>query len=239
MPKEIARQSATGFVRAIEQALAPLADKGKAVGASAYMRNQFSFLGIPTPQRRAAIGPLIRAFHPANSAPLRQSAETLWRKRHREYQYSAVDLLARKHAFLRTADLPWILKLAQQKSWWDTVDALAKVVGRIVRKEPVRGARAMDRALGGKNFWVRRIAMLHQLGWRTETDVDRLFAYADALASETEFFIRKAIGWALRDFAWHDPNAVRLYLAAARDRLSALSYREASLHLLERGDPPL
>lgn len=235
MPKQLADRRATEFVRALERALAPLADTEKAGGSSAYMRHQFAFLGIPTPQRRAATAPLIHAFHPANSAGLRQAAEALWRMRQREYQYAAVDLLARKHVLLRTADLPWILKLAQQKSWWDTVDALTKVVGRIVGKEPLRGARAMDRALRAKNFWVRRIAMLHQLGRREETDTDRLFAYADALASETEFFIRKAIGWALRDFAWHDPNAVRVYLAAARNRLSALSYREANVHLVERG----
>lgn len=232
MPKKVISRNATEFARALERALRPLADEVKAAGASAYMRNQFVFLGIPTPQRRAAIAPLIRAFRPVNSVELRHVAESLWRKREREYQYAAVDLLASKRALLGTTDLPWILKLAKQKSWWDTVDALVKVVGKIVRAEPARGRRAMNRALCAKNLWVRRIAMLHQLGWRAETDTDRLFAYADALASETEFFIRKAVGWALRDYAWHDPEAVRCYLAASRARLSALTYREAGMHIL-------
>jgi len=78
--------------------------------------------------------------------------------------------------------------------------------------------------------------MLHQLGWRAGTDTVRLFRYADRLAPETEFFIRKAVGWALRDYAWHDWRAVEKYLAAAQDRLSPLTYREASknIHKLAR-----
>lgn len=131
---------------------------------------------------------------------------------------------------LTTKDLPWLLKLAQEKAWWDSVDSLVKVVSKIVRRDRVKGQSAMDRALRAKNFWVRRIAMLHQLGWRGETDVERLFAYAEQLAAENEFFIRKAIGWALRDYAWHDPVTVRKYLDRSRGKLSALTLREAGKH---------
>jgi 3-methyladenine DNA glycosylase AlkD len=134
---------------------------------------------------------------------------------------------------LATKDLPWLLKLAQQKAWWDTVDSLVKIVSKIVRRERVKGQIAMDRAARAKSLWVRRIAMLHQLGWREETDTERLFAYADQLAAESEFFIRKAIGWGLRDYAWHDPAAVRKYLESARGRLSPLTWREAGKHCLK------
>ncbi|HEY9126953.1 MAG TPA: DNA alkylation repair protein, partial [Acidobacteriaceae bacterium] len=102
-----------------------------------------------------------------------------------------------------------------------------KVVGRIVKTEGAKGQRRMDRAIRAENFWVRRIAMIHQLGWRADTDTARLFRYADLLAHEKEFFIRKAVGWALRDYAWHDWRVVEKYLRTARVHLSPLSVREA------------
>jgi 3-methyladenine DNA glycosylase AlkD len=147
--------------------------------------------------------------------------------REREYQYVVVGLLNRHHAVLSLNDLPWLLDLAQQKSWWDTVDSLVKVVGKIVQRSGAKGVRAMDRAIGHKDFWVRRIAMLHQLGLRGDTDTERLFRYAELLAAEKEFFIRKAIGWALRDHAWHDWQAVDKFLMSTRAPLSGLTVREA------------
>jgi 3-methyladenine DNA glycosylase AlkD len=89
----------------------------------------------------------------------------------------------------------------------------------------------MDAALEHADFWLRRIAMLHQLGWRADTDVERLFGYARQLAPEAEFFIRKAIGWALRDYARHDPAAVGDFLARHAGVLSPLTRREAGKHL--------
>jgi 3-methyladenine DNA glycosylase AlkD len=202
-----------------------------------YMRDKFDFLGIQTPVRRAAAAPLIRAFKPANSAELIGAARSLWRQPEREYQYVAVDLLARHWKCLGKDDLPALLDLAQRKSWWDSVDALAGVVGDIVRKG--RGLdpeiqQEMDRAVRSDNLWVRRIAMLHQLGWRGETDAVRLFSYVTGLAPEGEFFIQKAIGWALRDYAKHDRSAVQRYLQKMHGHLSALSHREASKHEMNK-----
>lgn len=127
---------------------------------------------------------------------------------------------------MRIEDIPALLELAQKKSWWDTVDGLAGIVGDILKGQHDH----MDAALAHKNIWLRRIAMLHQLGWRDRLNQPRLFSYALALSSEKEFFIQKAIGWALRDYAWHDPDAVREFLKASA-RLPALSYREANKHL--------
>jgi 3-methyladenine DNA glycosylase AlkD len=89
----------------------------------------------------------------------------------------------------------------------------------------------MDEALHHPSLWVRRVAMLHQLGWRQHTDSQRLFAHALALGGEKEFFIRKAIGWALRDLARTQPDAVREFLCTQAGNLSALTRREASKHL--------
>jgi 3-methyladenine DNA glycosylase AlkD len=195
------------------------------------MRGRFEYIGISTPERRAAVGLLIRCFKPATAEELREAAEGLWAMREREYQYVAADLLIRYQGALSLDDLAWLLDLAQEKSWWDTVDCIVKMVGKIVRRSGAKGVRAMDRAVNHKDFWVRRIAMLHQLGWRGDTDTGRLFRYAEQLAPEKEFFIRKAIGWALRDYAWHDWRTVEKFLSTSKAKFSGLTVREASKNI--------
>jgi 3-methyladenine DNA glycosylase AlkD len=220
---------------AVRQTLLPLADPERASGMQAYMRSQFSFFGIQTPARRKAVTPLLRPRQ--NAAELLANATALWAMPERECQYVAVDLLARQVARLGMGELEALLALVQQKSWWDSVDGLAGIVGDIVRaasRSDPDAQQVMDAALRHPNLWVRRVAMLHQLGWRNETDRQRLFAYALRLANEPDFFIRKAIGWALRDFARHDPPAVGDFLNGPGKVLSPLSRREAAKHLAVR-----
>lgn len=214
------------------QALALLADPARAAAMAAYMRHQFCFLGIQTPARRLATRPLLK--QPLPAATLLATAQALWALPEREYQYAAVDLLARQWRQLSPAHLPDLLALVQQKSWWDTVDGLAGVVGDLLHRAKPTDPQAqapMDAALHHPDFWVRRIALLHQLGWKADTDEARLFGYALSLGHESEFFIRKAIGWALRDYARHRPEAVRSFLETHRAKLSGLTVREAGKHL--------
>lgn len=223
-------QNAAAVATAMRTALAGLADAQRAPAMRAYMRDQFVFFGIATPIRRAAMKPL----QPDGDAGfLLAIAEALWQMPERECRYAAVDLLARRVRRLGLAALPQLLDLARRDPWWDTVDGLASVVGKIVRaarhSDP-QAQRAMDAALTDPSLWVRRIAMIHQLGWRADTDCQRLFAYARQLAPEPDFFIRKAIGWALRDYARHDPEAIRQFVADCPE-LSPLSRREAMKHL--------
>jgi 3-methyladenine DNA glycosylase AlkD len=149
----------------------------------------------------------------------------------REYQYAAVDLLGRHVRRLTPADIPALLALVEKKSWWDTVDALASVVNRILRAADSQMQSLMDEALASESFWIRRVAILHQLGWRERTDSKRLFGYATACAHEKEFFIRKAIGWALRDYARHASKQVRAFLHEHKGVLSPLTVREAGKHI--------
>jgi 3-methyladenine DNA glycosylase AlkD len=230
--------NAASFQRAVKAALRPLANAERAAGMRAYMRNQFEYLGVSMPDHRAAVAPLLKRFSPADGEELRMAAEGLWQMREREYQYVATGLLGRYQAILTLDDLPWLLGLVQSKSWWDTVDALVKTIGPVVRRAGPRGKRAMDAAVKHDNFWVRRIAMLHQLGLRGEVDTERLFRYAELLAVEKEFFIRKAIGWALRDYAWHDWRAIEKFLKTTQIGLCGLTVREASINfaaLSQRG----
>jgi len=224
--------AAVSWPEQVCQSLLALADPQRAPAMRAYMRGQFAFFGIPTPARRQAVAALIRPRQPAGE--LLANARALWAMPERECQYVAVDLLARQHRTLGMDDMPAILDLVQDKSWWDSVDGLAGVVGDVVRLAHIADASAqqvMDAALRHDNLWVRRVAMLHQFGWRGDTDRERLFGYALALAGEADFFIRKAIGWALRDFARHDPPAVVDFLNGAGRGLSLLSRREAGKHL--------
>ena len=217
----------------IEAVLRPLADAQQAVPMRAYMLKQFAFLGIrATPRRQALRGlPKLGGW----AAPeLLALADRLWDLPEREFQYVAVDLLAKYHRQLGPESLAHLLQLVQRKPWWDTVDALAGVVGDILlRARPAQpeAQRAMDACLSHPSLWVRRLAMLHQLGSKAQTDEVRLLHYALTLAPEPEFFIRKAIGWALRDHARTRPEAVRGFLAQHAQSLSGLTHREAGKHL--------
>jgi 3-methyladenine DNA glycosylase AlkD len=216
------------LVSAVQERLSPLADADKAEAMSAYMKGQFVFLGVRTPQRRRATAPLFRQFFRqfANERPL-ATAQALWVLPAREYQYVAVDWLRRQAGELTVDDLPALEGLVLSKSWWDTVDGLAVIIGALVLREPRLRLR-MDQLIVAPQMWLRRVALLHQLASKAQTDRQRLFDYCLRCAPENEFFIRKAIGWALRQYARSDPTAVRQFLAAHRERLSGLSYREAS-----------
>jgi 3-methyladenine DNA glycosylase AlkD len=217
----------------IEGALRPLADAQQAQPMRAYMLDQFVFLGVHAPPRRQALLTL-PGLKDWTAPALLALAEVLWVLPEREFQYAAVDLLAKYHRQLDLQSLPRLIALVQRKSWWDSVDALAGVVGDILllaRKQGHDGQHTMDSCLGHSNLWVRRVAMLHQLGWKERTDESRLLRYALHLAGEPDFFIRKAIGWALRDYARTRPDVVRAFLAQHGQTFSGLTRREAGKHL--------
>jgi 3-methyladenine DNA glycosylase AlkD len=218
--------TAGGFAAAVEAALGPLADPANAGPMAAYMKHRFKFLGIKTPARRAATRALIRA----QQAEVVRSAGVLWSKPYREYQYVACDLLERHADTLTASAFPSVLRLATLKSRWDTVDALSKVVGVLVRRHPQLASK-VERLASDKDLWLRRVAILHQLGFKEETDVGRLFRVCLANAVDPEFFISKAIGWALREHAHHDPRAIRRFLDDHPATFSALTVREARKHL--------
>ncbi|OQS10400.1 hypothetical protein B0T37_00720 [Chromobacterium violaceum] len=212
-------------IDALRAQLTAAADPARAPAMRAYMRGQFDFLGVAAPARRKAAAAWIQSQDTVGADGWLELAEALWRQPEREFHYVAVDLLARHAAGLPASALPRLLALATEKSWWDTVDGLAAwVIGAQVRARRELQA-DMDRLAGDGDFWLRRVAILHQLYWKRETDVARLFRYCAANAADTEFFIRKAIGWALREYAYTDAEAVRGFVASAA--LSPLSRREA------------
>ncbi|MFA6070719.1 MAG: DNA alkylation repair protein [Janthinobacterium sp.] len=214
-------------------ALEAAAEPGRAAPMQAYMRDQFVFLGVAAPQRRLAVKALLADLKGVGADALLDHAHLLWQQPQREYQHVALDMLALHRRQLSIEHIPALLALARQRAWWDSVDGMAGIVGDVLQAELRRGGNGhahMSDALRHMDFWLRRIAMLHQLGWRGDTDAGWLFDAALALAHEDEFFIRKAIGWALRDYAHHAPAEVLAFATEHRQQLSPLSYREALKH---------
>ena len=203
------------------------ADPVRAPAMRAYMRDQFPYLGIATGPRRALSRQVLAGAPVPTEADLAAVARACWALPEREFQYFACDWLARHAGRLGAGFLDTAEYLVTTKSWWDTVDTLAaNVVGTIVLADPATLS-TMDSWLSAENLWLARTAVLHQLRYKERTDVERLFRYCLARAGHRDFFMRKAIGWALRQYARTDPETVRDFVAAHRDELSPLSVREA------------
>lgn len=223
-------QSTQEWVAAAQAALRPLANAERAGPMRAYMKNQFLFLGIPTPERRRAVAPLVRNF----GGDALAVAQALWRLPEREYQYVACDLLRKYGKRLTPNDLRGLKALILDKSWWDTVDSLAVTVGQMVAQYPDLVSH-MDKWIEADSLWLKRVALLHQLDWKAATNQDRLFAYCLRRAEDTDFFMRKAIGWALWQYARENPTVVSGFVQSHSNQLSGLSIREALKHL--QGQP--
>lgn len=206
-------------------------DAGRAARAAAYMKNVAPFLGIPTPRRRALSRTVLDGTPAPGEADCAAVALRCWALREREYHYFATDYLRRHVGRCSSGLLPVTRRLVTTVPWWDTVDMLAvHVVGPLVAADPAL-RRVMDEWIEDEDLWVVRTALLHQLRHRGATDGERLFRYCLRRADHPDFFIRKAIGWALREYAGTEPGAVRDFVEGARDRLSPLSVREALKHL--------
>ena len=216
-------------------------DAEKAQLMAQYMRNQFEFLGIQSPERQRLIKPYLVAAkiqikQASKQVPSQtpvidwEFVELCWQAPEREFQLIATDYLKVMQVCLKPEDLVKFEKLIVQKSWWDTVDSLVKTVGYLVQKYPhlVPKIKEWSRA---ENFWLRRAAILHQLGLKEQTDTERLQEILLNNFGETEFFINKAIGWALREYGKTNPQWVIDFVTTHRNQMSKLSWREATKHL--------
>lgn len=215
----------------LRRALEAVAVPDKAPVMAAYMKDQFVFLGVRAPDRRAAQKPLLQTMAKASAEELIGFAHRCWAEPEREFQYVAMDVVRKHQPILEPDHLDDLAELITTKSWWDTVDSLAThSVGPLVARHREL-SRTMDQWINDDNLWLARTAILHQLFYKEQTDAERLFGYAQTRASDSEFFIRKALGWALRQYARVDPDAVQEFVAIHADELSGLTKREALKHL--------
>src|SRR5581483_10572755 len=189
------------------------------------------YLGVPVPAMRAACRDIFASHPLADFEEWRDTALALWRgASHREHRYAAIQLTGVRAArdFQTTRALPMYEEMIVTGAWWDYVDEIASHrLGAILRREPERMRRTMLAWARGDDLWKRRSAILCQLGFKAETDLDLLYACIEPSLGSKEFFLQKAIGWALRQHAWTDPAEVVRYVRANESRLAALSKREA------------
>ena len=206
-------------------------DPSRAEGMSAYMKHRFPFLGISSPERRRLAQMALAGMPRPEERDLGDFARGCWNRPEREYQYAAIDQLRRATKRLSEEFLTELRWMIITKPWWDSCDPLSgTVVGGILRRFP-ESAPVMEEWISHENLWLRRAALLHQLKWKEDCDQERLFRFCLLTMDEKDFFIRKAIGWALRQHARIAPREVGAFLVEHRERLSGLSFREAAKHL--------
>lgn len=208
------------------------ADPVKASGAKAYMRNVSEFYGISSPRRREIMAELKKETGFPNDAEIDLFVRYAWEQPQREWQYAAMEMMApltRKGEFklMDTAEFMIITK-----SWWDTVDYIASnISGQLYQKNHDKIESRIEGWLQTENHWLWRTALLFQLKYGHKTDQELLFGLCERLSGEQDFFIRKAIGWALRQYSKYQPAAVKKFVET--HPLSGLSRREA-LKVIER-----
>jgi len=220
------------LIALIRAGLHAAAEPARAPMMQAYMKSAMPYLGVRVPTVRALVRAEAKRRPPADRATLEATIRTLWREAaYREERYAATALAGAP--VVRPLRAPELIDLYRELivdgAWWDHVDELSHRVGKLLTDYPDRirptvlaWAREPDR-------WLRRVAIIAQLGFRERTDHDLLTAAIEANADDPDFFLRKAIGWALRDYARTDPEWVRRFVDD--HHLSALSVREATKHL--------
>jgi 3-methyladenine DNA glycosylase AlkD len=227
------RQWKGDLAHRIEAALRRLEDAERAAGAKAYLKSDLEFLGVATPPFRRAIKHELRTSPQLHRASLLGAAVALWARPVYELRAAAVELLCLKGALLEAPDLDLVESMLRESHTWALVDNLAAhVAGGLVERFPELGD-TLDRWAADGDFWVRRAAMLALLLplRRGAGEFERFARYADAMLDEKEFFIRKAIGWVLRDVSKKRPELVAEWLRPRVRRASGVTLREALRYL--------
>lgn len=215
----------------IQDELRTLGNPERAVQEKRYLKSDLTHLGVPVPVIRKVVTTELKR-NPRTRLETLALAEELWTDVH-EYRVAAVEVLIRQVKLLESADLDFAERLIRTSHTWAYVDALAeKVVGGLLLRDPSLAA-TLDRWVTDEDFWIRRTALLALLpGVRSgHPDLARISHYGDALIDEREFFIRKALGWLLRELSKKDPDWVHAWVTDHISAISTITHREATRHL--------
>jgi len=218
------------YLEAFSRELEKAADPERAVQQERYMKDNFPYYGMGNPKWRAMARHWFREHGFFHGEELVQFVHLAYAWDQREMQYTAVEMAekAQKKEGITFVDLlEWMIT---HKSWWDTVDWISKLVGRHFQRFPEQTLPYTEKWMASGHLWLQRIAILFQLGYKDATDFELLKKYILELEDSKEFFIRKAQGWALRQYARTDPEAVRTFVQD-HPGLSGLTKREAMKHL--------
>ncbi len=217
------------FVETVQKKLSAAYNPAMSKRMSGYMRNHHPFIGLQQPQRLAITKPILKSdvAQFKTQEQVFEATKALWALPEREYHLTALELLGENKQLLTADALPHVEEIIKNKSWWDSIDWIASnVVGPLVQRFPGELTPHMDRWIGDPYLWIRRSAILYQLKYKSQTDRPRLFSYIDKTKHESDFFIRKAIGWVLREYSKTEPKVVRKYIDQNSKLLSPLSIKE-------------
>ena len=215
------------YVTSLKNLFEQNANPAQATAMKKYMRDQFEYLGIKSPQNTALMKGFIKEHGLPSMDQLNEISRGLWSLPEREFQYAAMSLMGKFEKKYKPEFITTIEYFITTKSWWDTVDALAgHAVGTQFKRFPDVKAKYLKKWRKSDNFWLRRTTLLFQLGYKKETDFDLLCEIIRENLGSDEFFINKAIGWALRQYAHTNPIPVKKFVKATKE-LHPLSRREA------------
>jgi 3-methyladenine DNA glycosylase AlkD len=227
--------SASALLMRARRELSRIGDPRRAAGARAYMKSRMPYHGVSTPLLRQSCARIFAGLELPSRNVWRDQVLSLWRgAKFREERHVAIALTGHTlaKAFQTPAAMPVYEEIITTGAWWDYVDDVASHrVGPILRHYPAAMKRKMLAWSKSRNMWKRRTSIICQLGFKQTTDLALLYACIEPSMDSKEFFLRKAIGWALRQYAWTDPAEVKRYARRNRARLSGLSYREALKNL--------
>lgn len=201
----------------------------KAFEMKKYMRNLFEFYGIATPERKQLYKDFLKCEKKSKTIDW-VFLDLCYADEHREFQYLAYDYLLALAPFLVIGDMPKIRTYVLTKSWWDTIDFLCKVIGKLSESDS-RVDELMLEWANDENIWIRRTAIEYQLGKKEKTNIENLEKILMANFGTDEFFINKAIGWALREYSKTNPKWVIKFINDNREKMSALSIKEGSKYI--------
>ncbi len=214
---------------AIEHSLRALGTPERAAQEKAYLKSDLEFAGTPVPVIRSVVRSWCREQHGLDHDGLVAVIQALWGRPVHECRMAAAELLTANGSLLDAADLVLLEGMLRTARTWALVDGLAaSVVGGLVERHPELTA-TLDRWAADEDFWIRRSALLALLGplRRGTGDFERFSRYADQMLTEREFFIRKTIGWILRETAKRRPGLVAQWLAPRVHLASGVTVREA------------
>lgn len=201
----------------------------KAAEMAAYMKNKFEFYGIASPERKALYKDFLMSERSQKIIDW-EFLDKCYEDKHREFQYLVNDYLIKMKKIVIFEDIDRIKRYIMTRSWWDTTDFLCKIIGEVGLKDE-RVHDLMIEWSKAENIWLRRTAILHQLAYKDKTDTELLKTIICNNLGSEEFFINKAVGWALREYSKTSPQWVGEFIAAFKDIMHKLSISEASKYL--------
>ncbi|WP_459501634.1 DNA alkylation repair protein [Bacillus sp. C1] len=218
------------FVEALQQHFVTHQNPQKAEPMARYMKNHFPFLGIQTPERRKLLREVIQVHNLPEKEDFQLIIRELWSLPEREFQAVALDLLQKYKKHLNETHIPFLEELITTKSWWDSVDGIVPTfLGSIFLQHPESIPTYIPKWIASENIWLQRSAILFQLKYKKQMDEELLFSIIGQLNTSKEFFVQKAIGWVLREYAKTSPKVVWEYVQT--HELAPLSKREAIKHI--------